>query len=81
MKSKILITNTDNVDFEKSIVIDNNNILTEVYDSDMDIFLFENVNTGKQRRTNLMSVSVYDDLIVREEIKYKILRMLTAPTF
>lgn len=81
MKSKILITNLDNIDFHNSCVIDNEKILTEVYDSDMDVLIFENIKTNRQRRANLMNVSLYDDLIVREETKYKILRMLSAPSF
>lgn len=77
MTSTILITNIKNIDFEKMQVIDNSKILEEKYDSDMDVFLLENKNNGKQRMSNLMNVSLFDDLIVKNNEKFKILRMLS----
>ena len=77
MTSTILITNVQNIDFEKMKVIDNSKVLEEKYDSDMDVLLLENKNNGRQRMSNLMQVSLYDDLIVRDNEKFKILRMLS----
>ena len=58
-------------------VIDNSKVLEEKYDSDMDVLLLENKNNGHQRMSNLMHVSLYDDLIVKDNEKFKILRMLS----
>lgn len=77
MTSTILITNVQNIDFEKMKVIDNSKVLEEKYDSDMDVLLLENKNNGKQRMSNLMNVSLFDDLIVKNNEKFKILRMLS----
>ena len=77
MTSTILITNIQNIDFEKMQVIDNSKVLVEKYDSDIDVFLLENKNNGSQRMSNLMHVSLYDDLIVKDNEKFKILRMLS----
>ena len=74
MKSTITITPIDNIkDFA---VIDNNLNTVETYDSDMDVLLMENKN-GKRRMSNLMGVSLHDDLIVKDTVKYKILHMLS----
>jgi len=77
MTSAILITNIQNIDFEKMKVIDNSKVLEEKYDSDMDVLLLENKNNGRQRMSNLIHVSLFDDLIVRDNEKFKILRMLS----
>lgn len=77
MTSTILITNIQNIDFEKLKVIDNSKVLEEKYDSDMDVLLLENKNNGRQRMSNLIHVSLFDDLIVRDNEKFKILRMLS----
>jgi hypothetical protein len=74
MKSTITITPVDNI---KDFAVINNDLnLIETHDSDMDVFLLENKN-GKRRVSNLMGVSLYDDLIVKGDIKYKILHMLS----
>ena len=77
MTSTILITNVKNIDFEKMKVIDNSKVLEEKYDSDMDVLLLENKNNGRQRVSNLMYVSLFEDLIVKGDEKFKILRMLS----
>ncbi len=76
MNSTILITDNKNIDYTKNAVINNELILEETHDSDLEVFLIENID-GKQRRGNLMTISLYDDLIVRNEVKYKILKMLS----
>jgi len=81
MKSQILITNIKNIDFKENKVINNSQIVKQIHDSDMDIFTFENIRTGKQYRGNLMNVSVYDDLILENNEKFKILHMLTKNSF
>jgi hypothetical protein len=47
MTSTILITNIQNIDFEKMQVIDNSKVLEEKYDSDMDVLLLEKKNNVK----------------------------------
>lgn len=74
MKSTILITPTDNI--KNNAVIDNSKVTKRVYDSLMDVLLLRNVKTNERRRSNLMGVSLYDDVIV-ENVEYKILQMLT----
>ena len=74
MKSTITITPVDNI---KDFAVINNDLNTvETYDSDMDVLLMENKN-GKRRMSNLMGVRLYDDLIVKGDVKYKILHMLS----
>ena len=75
MRSTILITTTDNI--KDGAVIDNSKIQKQVHDSCMDVFTFENQKNGKQREDNLMNVSLYDDLIIKDENKFKILHMLS----
>ena len=77
MISTIIITNVNNIDWATRRVIDAAKIKTRQHDSDLDVFLFENIRTNKQRRSNLMSVSLFDDVIVENKQKYKILNMLT----
>ena len=75
MKSTILITPTTNI--KDLIVIDETQIETRTYDSKMDVFEFYNVRHQDSRKSNLMDVSLYDDVIVEDGKHYKILRMLT----
>jgi len=77
MVSTILITNIQNINFDQMQVIDNSKVLEEKYDSHMDVLLFENKNNRERRRSNLMNVSLYDDLIIKDDGKYVILRMLS----
>jgi hypothetical protein len=74
-KSTITITPISNI--ENFAVINNELITKETYDSDMDVLLMEN-KKGKRRMSNLMSVSLYDDIIIKDDVKYKILHMLTC---
>ena len=74
-KSKIVFTPTTNI--KNNAVVDNDLVRVETYDSYMDIFLMVNKN-GDKRKSNLMGVSVYDDLIIIDDVKYTILRMLTS---
>ena len=75
MKSTIVITPTSNIKDYR--VIDETKIETRKYDSDMDVFTFYNQLRQDTRRSNLMSVSLYEDVIVEGEVHYKILRMLS----
>lgn len=81
MKSKIVITNINNIDFDKMRVIDDSKIEERIYDSKMDVFTFENVKSKQLYRGCLINVSLYDDLIVEGEEKFKILHMLTKDNF
>lgn len=83
MKSKIKITNVKNIDFENKSIIDSNLIETRVYDSDNDLLTFENQKSPdlEQRKDCLIRVSLYDDLIIENGEKYRILSMLSANSF
>jgi hypothetical protein len=74
-KATIWITPTTNI--LNSQVIDNGKIEKRVYDYDMDVFTFYNIRHKYNRRSNLETVSLYEDVIVEGDIQYKILRMLT----
>ena len=74
MNSTITITPIDNI---KDFAVVNNDLVTrKTFDSDMAVLLMENKN-GKRRMSNLMGVSLYDDLVIIEDIKYKVLHMLS----
>lgn len=73
MKSTIKITPISNI--VDGCVVDNTLILTSIHDTDMDVFVM--YNNGKLRKGNLMQVSLYDDLLVIDNIHYKILHMLS----
>lgn len=75
MKSTITITPISNI--KDSRVIDNEKITVKTYDSLMDVFLFYNIKNEETRKSNLMDVSLFDDLIVQNDEQYKILHMLT----
>ena len=74
MNSTITITPINNI---KDFAVVNNDLVTrKTFDSDMDVLLMENKN-GKRRMSNLMGVSLYDDLVIIEDVKYKVLHMLS----
>lgn len=75
MKSTILITPTSNI--VNMAVVDNSKVTERTHDSYMDVFTFYNVKREHTRKANLMDVSLYDDVIVENDIHYKILRMLS----
>jgi hypothetical protein len=75
MKSTIIITPTSNI--QDNAVFDNSKVSKRTYDSDMDVFTFRNVKRDHLRRSNLMDVSLYDDVIVEGDVEYKILHMLS----
>ncbi len=75
MTSIILITPITNIKDYK--VIDESKIEEREYNSYEDMFTFYNVLNQQSRRSNLMSVSLYDDLIVDGHVQYKILKMLS----
>ena len=78
-KSKIIITPSLNI--KDYSVIDNDLVTSEIHDSRDALFTFRNVVKDKTRTGALINVSLYDDVIVRNNIEYKILHMLTKPTF
>ena len=71
------VWNINQVDGIEAEVVDNDKIQKRIYDSDMDVFVLYNLKTLKKRRANLMSVSIFDEVIVEDEIEYKILQMIT----
>lgn len=78
MKSRITITDINNINWKTRSVIEGTEITEETHDSDMDVFLFEDIDSGRQRRGTLIGVSLMRDLIVRDDKKFKILHMLTT---
>jgi len=72
-----IITITPVTNIKNNVVVSMNKVETEFYDANMDMLTFYNVKTGKTRKGNLMTVSLYDDRIVREDSRYHILHMLT----
>ena len=74
-KSIIKITPVTNIKDLK--VVDESKIEIRTYQTYMDVFVFYNVITQITRRSNLEHVSLYDDLIIEGDVKYKILRMIT----
>lgn len=75
MTSTILITPVTNI--QDLRVVDPSKVEKRVHDSRMDIFTFFNVRHQTTRRANLCDVSLYDDVIVENDIHYKILRMIS----
>lgn len=75
MKSTITITPTTNI--KDLRVVDESKIETRTYDSDMDVFTFYCERDNHTRKSNLMGVSLYEDVIVEGDVKYKILQMLS----
>lgn len=75
MVSTILITPTTNI--KDGRVVDNSKVEKRKYDSDMDVLTFFNEKNEGTRRANLMSVSVFDDVIVEGNTHYKIIQMLS----
>ena len=75
MKSHVLLTPITNIVSDRAI---NKKLISEhIYDTNIDSFVFEDINTGKRRRGNLMGVSLDDDVIIIADIKFKILKMLS----
>ena len=74
-KSTITITPTTNI--KDGAVVDNRKVTKETHDSRMKMFTFYNVNEKETRKGNLIEVSLYNDHIVRDNVQYKILQMLT----
>lgn len=77
MNSTITITPEENIDYNQGKVIDEKKIEKRTYDSYMDVLTFYDTRHKSTRRGNLFSVSLYDDLIVEGEKRYKILHMLS----
>ena len=77
MESRMHITNVSNINFDKMEVIDNSKVKEYVHDTYNDIFLFEDIRSGIKRKDTLINVSLYDDLIIWGDEKFKILRMIS----
>lgn len=77
IQSIITIVNVKDINYNKNEVKAKAKVTQETHDSNKDIFLLENEKTGERRKSNLMYVSIYDELIVRGNEKFKILHMLT----
>ena len=78
-KNKIRITSVTNI--VDNSVVDNDLVEAREYDAYMDVFhLFDTIRE-KHRSSNLMGISIYDDLIIFNEVsgdvQYKVLHMLT----
>ncbi len=75
MNSTITITPITNIKDYR--VIDDSKVEIRTYDSDQDYFTFYNVRLQMERKSNLINVSLYEDVIVENGVNYKILRMLS----
>ncbi len=75
MKSTIAITPVTNI--KNFAVIDNSKVEKRTYDSDKDNLIFFSTKSDKKRTDTLINVSLYDDLLIEGEVKYKILTMLS----
>lgn len=76
MKSTITITPVENI--ENNAVIDNDLITQETYDTHKDTLIFKNMINNKIRVDFLITVSIFDDVILKTGAKaYKILQMLS----
>ncbi len=73
MKIKLTITETNNI---KDYQLIDQKLISIVYYDKSDELVFEN-NVGELRNDRLINVSLYDDLIILNDKKYKILNMLT----
>lgn len=74
---KSIITITPVTNIKDGRVIDETKIELRTYQTYMDVFVFFNVITQITRKSNLEHVSLYDDLIIEGDVRYKILRMIT----
>lgn len=74
---KSIITITPVTNIKDGRVIDETKIEIRTYQTYMDVFVFFNVITQITRKSNLEHVSLYDDLIIEGDVRYKILRMIT----
>lgn len=77
MQSTITIVNVKDINLKKNELKDTAKVWSETHNGKMDVFLFENEKTGERWKGTLIHVSLYDDVIVRGEEKFKILHMLT----
>jgi hypothetical protein len=75
MNSTITITPIDNIKNHK--VLNEFLITKETYNTHTDELLMKNKKEGEIRLDTLINVSLYDDLIIKDETEYKILSMFT----
>ena len=73
---KLYLTSISNI--ENGKVIDDSKVQRRQYNEHSKLD-FEDIKTGKLREDTLMNVSIYDDLIIEDEEKLKILSMFTKP--
>ncbi len=74
MTSSILITPLDNI--EDGCIVDPGKVTRETHNSKTSPLTFEG-RTGRRRDT-LNHVSLYEDLLIKDDVKYKILHMITT---
>ena len=74
---KSIITITPVTNIKDALVVDETKIEIRTCQTYMDVFVFYNIITQITRKSNLEHVSLYDDLIIEGDVKYKILRMIT----
>jgi hypothetical protein len=77
MKSTITITNVDNIDHNNGCLFDPTKVETKTYDTCKDPFIFYNVIKKTCEVKTLEHVSLYDDEIVSDGKRFKILHMIT----
>ena len=77
MKSKIGITNVNNIDNKNKKVKDYSKVIEETHSSDENVLL-ENIETHIQRTDAIRNASPTADLIIRGKEKFRILHMLNG---
>ena len=70
------ITPDANVDYEKNIVKDEKLASKKKFDTREGIMVFDKVDK-EEKTINVMAVSLYENLLILDGVRYKILNMLT----
>jgi len=70
------ITPDANVDYEKNIVKDEKLVSKKKFDTREGIMVFDKVDK-EEKTINVMAVSLYENLLILDGVRYKILNMLT----
>ena len=73
--SKITYTPITNI--KDSVVVDDDLVKVDTYDSYMDVFTMTNPRIGRKRKDTLMNISLYDDIVIIDDVDCKVLRMTT----
>ena len=70
------VTPDANVDYGKNTVKDEKLVSEKKFDTREGILVFDKED-GEEKTINVMAVSLYENLLILEGVRYKILNMLT----